>query len=142
MKSGALIYCIAFSDKPDLSDHHPDAGVDFLPLRIAGARRTGSGWKTFQPSDTFLRLIPLTGKPETVVTRRIFNTRFHGQLKVVLPQAIFRRTGESAEFLTLALPSGPSTEQPKVSGRRLVWKNYIDEITVEQDRIKIRRSKK
>lgn len=142
LKSPALIYCIAFSDKTDLSDHHPDVGVDFLPLRIADARRTGSGWKTFQPSSAFLRLIPLVGKPETAVTRRIFNTRFHGQLKVVLPQAIFRRTGESAEFLTLALPSGPSMEQPAVSGRRLVWKNYVDEIIVEQDRITIRRSKK
>ena len=63
LRSRALIYCIAFSIKPDL-DCHPDAAVDALPLRIAEARRTGSGWKTFQPSSAFLRLIPLTGKPE------------------------------------------------------------------------------
>ena len=138
LKSRALIYCIAFSNKPDL-DCHPDAAVDALPLRIAEARRTGSGWKTFQPSDAFLRLIPLAGKPEAAVTRRIFNTRFHGQLRVVLPQGIFRQSGKTGEFLTMAYPASADMEQPRIGDHKLEWKSCIDEITVDKDQIKVRR---
>ena len=142
LKSRALIYCIAFSDKPDLSDYHPDAVADALPLRIAEARRTGSGWKTFQPSSAFLRLVPLIGKPASGVTRRIFNTRFHGQLRVVLPQGIFRQTGETAEFLTLAYPASADMEQPRIRDHKLEWKSCIDEITLDKDQIKVRRIRK
>ncbi|MBR4663984.1 MAG: hypothetical protein IKO93_08925, partial [Lentisphaeria bacterium] len=141
LRSRALIYCIAFSVKPDL-DCHPDMGMDALPLRIAEAQRTGSGWKTFQPSSAFLRLIPLAGKPEAAVTRRIFNTRFHGQLRVVLPQGIFRQTGETAEFLTMAYPVSADMEQPRIGDHKLEWKTCIDEITVDKDQIKVRRIRK
>ena len=143
LKSTARIYALGLSMKRNnLCGRGPVVTNDVLTLKVADARRTGRGWKTIPPETTCLHLVPLAGKTRAGVRERIFNTRFHGQLKVVLPQAFFTQEGKEAEFLTLAYPAGAEAEQPTVRGGKLHWKSCTDEITVEHDQIKVRRIRK
>ena len=89
-----------------------------------------------------LHLIPMIGKPEIQVTRKIFNTRFHGQLQVSLPQGIFSQKGEIVEFLTFVYPAASGMEKPVVKDGQIIWKSAVDHVVIEKDHIKIRRYKK
>ena len=140
LRSKAKIYAVALSEKSDIY-----LGADpkkELIMKLSDARRTGTGWKWMESEQTKLHLIPMIGKPEIQVTRKIFNTRFHGQLQVALPQGIFSQKGEKVEFLTFVYPAAPGMELPVVKDGKIHWKNAVDIVEIGKDSIKIRRTQK
>ncbi|MBQ9772366.1 MAG: PD40 domain-containing protein [Lentisphaeria bacterium] len=140
IQSQAKIYAIALSERSDIY-LGADAKTDLL-LEVADAKRIGKGWKWIKQEQTELHLIPMIGKPEIQVTRKIFNTRFHGQLQVALPQGIFSQKGEKVEFLTLVYPAAPGMEIPVVKDGKIYWKKAVDTVEPGNDFIKIRRTLK
>ena len=141
IQSNSRIYAVAFSEKSDIY-LEPYTTDKALVMKVSDAKRTGNGWKVVAPEKAFLRLIPVNGKPEKSFVKKIFNTRFHGQLQVCLPQGIFSKSGETVEFLTLAYPAEPGKEQPVVKDGKVIWNKAVDEIIVNGDHISIRRVKK
>ncbi len=140
IQSQAKIHAIALSERSDIY-LGADAKTDLI-LEMADAKRIGKGWKWIKQDQTELHLIPMIGKPEIQVTRKIFNTRFHGQLQVALPQGIFSQEGETVEFLTFVYPAAPGMELPVVKDGKIHWKNAVDIIEIGKDSIKIRRTLK
>ena len=140
LRSKAKIYAVALSEKSDIY-----LGADpkkELIMKLSDARRTGTGWKWMESEQTKLHLIPMIGKPELQITRKIFNTRFHGQLQVSLPQGSFSQNGEKVEFLTFVYPAAPGMELPEIKDGKIIWKNAVDHVVIEKDHIKIRRVQK
>ncbi|MBQ6470589.1 MAG: PD40 domain-containing protein [Victivallales bacterium] len=110
-----------------------DAGMEIAPVN--------GGFRIAIPGEKVaLCLVAVDGlESRARVVERQFRTRFHGQKLVTLPQLSLERTGQEVTFLTMLLPMDERTPLPKVEPGRLTWPAAVDEISVSNQRIEVKR---